>query len=253
MSGASPTIESVPVKGARRLAEGDMLSLQSGEADLGASGDGHLLGVAIETAAGAGSSTFVRVISDADAVYAVRDNYPRNEYEWLDLSGTTGAQSLAEGGNRDFSVVRNCTAGEETLVRIRPGAHARDRPGGGELNAAIARTVVHIYRNHVGRGPTRAHAFFRGSIVVVLMQNVMTIAERTLADSGQAAAVLAVRHRLQEAMRADLVASVARLTGRSVTASMSAHHIDPDMAAEIFVLDQPVPSGAAGVGPGGVT
>ena len=37
-------------------------------------------------------------------------------------------------------------------------------------------------------------------------------------------------------MRADLVTAVEGLTGRSVAAFMSANHIEPDLAAEIFVL-----------------
>ncbi len=40
-------------------------------------------------------------------------------------------------------------------------------------------------------------------------------------------------------MRAEASAVVAGLTGRAVIAMMSAHHIDPDLAAEIFLLDGP--------------
>jgi hypothetical protein len=35
----------------------------------------------------------------------------------------------------------------------------------------------------------------------------------------------------------DAIASVEELTGRTVTAFMSANHIDPDLAAELFVLE----------------
>lgn len=42
-------------------------------------------------------------------------------------------------------------------------------------------------------------------------------------------------------MRHDLVAAVEELTGRTVVAFMSDNHVDPDMAAELFVLDSPVP------------
>ena len=38
-------------------------------------------------------------------------------------------------------------------------------------------------------------------------------------------------------MREDLVAAVELNTGRSVVAFMSSNHIDPDMAAEVFVLE----------------
>jgi hypothetical protein len=43
-------------------------------------------------------------------------------------------------------------------------------------------------------------------------------------------------------MREDLVAVVERLTASSVNAFMSANHIAPDTAAEIFLLDSKVAS-----------
>jgi hypothetical protein len=38
-------------------------------------------------------------------------------------------------------------------------------------------------------------------------------------------------------MREDAIAKIEELTGRRVTAFMSANHIDPDLAAELFVLE----------------
>jgi uncharacterized protein YbcI len=38
-------------------------------------------------------------------------------------------------------------------------------------------------------------------------------------------------------MRSDCVAAIEDLTGRTVIAFMSANHIDPDLAAEVFVLE----------------
>jgi hypothetical protein len=40
-------------------------------------------------------------------------------------------------------------------------------------------------------------------------------------------------------MRDESSAKVAELTGRRVVAMMSSNHIDPDLAAEIYVLDGP--------------
>jgi hypothetical protein len=40
-------------------------------------------------------------------------------------------------------------------------------------------------------------------------------------------------------MREESSAKVAALTGRTVTAMLSANHLDPDLGAEIYVLDQP--------------
>jgi uncharacterized protein YbcI len=49
--------------------------------------------------------------------------------------------------------------------------------------------------------------------------------------------VIEIRHEFQEAMRDECVAQIAELTGRRVVAFMSANHVEPDLGAEIFVLD----------------
>jgi hypothetical protein len=48
--------------------------------------------------------------------------------------------------------------------------------------------------------------------------------------------VLDMRRAYQDAMRSDCIAAIEDLTGRTVQAFMSANHIDPDLAAEVFVL-----------------
>ena len=46
-----------------------------------------------------------------------------------------------------------------------------------------------------------------------------------------------MRHLFQETMQAEFSNVVERMTGRAVVAFISGNHIDPDMAAEVFVLD----------------
>ena len=41
-------------------------------------------------------------------------------------------------------------------------------------------------------------------------------------------------------MRSDYIAAIEALTERTVAAFMSANHIDPDLAAEVFVLEPQV-------------
>ncbi len=114
--------------------------------------------------------------------------------------------------------------------------------GGGELNAAIAQAVVRVHRAHLGRGPTKASAFHRGALVVTLLEDSLTQAERGLVEGGRGEAVLAMRRELQTAMRPDLVEVVEALTERRVRAFLSDQHLAPDVAVEAFVLEQPLPS-----------
>ena len=56
--------------------------------------------------------------------------------------------------------------------------------------------------------------------------------------------VLDGRHALQHTMREDLTAAVEALTHRKVAACMSTNHIEPDLATEVFVLDEPLDEAA---------
>lgn len=126
-------------------------------------------------------------------------------------------------------------------------ANTGERPASGRLNAALARAVVHAHNEYRGRGPTKAQAFFNQQVVVVLMEDTMTRAERSLVRDGKDDAVFAMRRQMQSTMRADMVASIEDLTGRKVIAFMSANHIAPDYAAELFVLDAAVAAKATAV------
>jgi uncharacterized protein YbcI len=113
------------------------------------------------------------------------------------------------------------------------------RPAGGSIPAAISNAAVRIMAEYTGRGPTKARTSIRDDVVLILMQDTLTKAERSLLAAGQADFVMETRHRFQITMRNDLIAAVEILTERKVIAFMSTNHADPDMAAEIFVL-QPV-------------
>jgi uncharacterized protein YbcI len=118
-----------------------------------------------------------------------------------------------------------------------PAPDPGHEPHGGELNAAISTAVVALMSEYTGRGPTKAQTTIRHNIVVVLLHDTLTKGERALVTSGREDKVLELRHEFQRAMEDDAIEAIARLTGRKVTAFMSANHIEPDLAAEMFVLD----------------
>jgi uncharacterized protein YbcI len=121
--------------------------------------------------------------------------------------------------------------------------YAETHPGAeGGSALAISNAVVKLFREHTGRGPTKARTDINPSSVLVLMGDALTKGERSLADGGRAALVLEIRRAFQAEMREELVAVVEGVTERKVVAFMSEAHIDPDMSAEVFVLE---PSPAA--------
>ena len=127
-----------------------------------------------------------------------------------------------------------------------------ERPAIGEISATISRAIVRTHREYLGRGPTKARTSIRDNTVVVLMEDTLTKAERSLIADGKQDEVLATRHSFQMTMRDDMVAAVEEATGRSVIAFMSDNHVEPDLACEIFVLaPEPVPGEASQAGDDG--
>jgi len=122
-SGGAPTILDLLFKDAETLTKGDIANLETGELDLGATNDDALIGVVLETKLGVDSTNRAKVITDEDAVYGVTDANARLAGATLDLSGATGAQTVATSSNKDLLVARESSATEETLVRINPNHH----------------------------------------------------------------------------------------------------------------------------------
>lgn len=123
-SGGKPTVQRLTMKDTETLTSGDFVNLESGEVDLAASEDANLLGAVQETVEGVDSTTEVDVITDDDAVYGVVDNNARKIGATLDITGTTGAQGVTTSSKKEFVVVADSLATEETLVRVNVGKHA---------------------------------------------------------------------------------------------------------------------------------
>jgi uncharacterized protein YbcI len=112
------------------------------------------------------------------------------------------------------------------------------RLSGGELNAAIADAAVRLHRRELGRGPTRAQVFFRDNVVVLVMRDAFTRAERALAEHGCENEALAVRQQYTQVLKADLVRAVEALTGATVQAFLCDGHMDPDVIVQVYLLDR---------------
>jgi uncharacterized protein YbcI len=106
-------------------------------------------------------------------------------------------------------------------------------------NAQISRAHVRVFHEYIGRGPTGSRTTIDRNLVVCFLSDLLTKGERSLIASGKQAAVLEMRRSYQEAMEAELMTEVERITGRTVIAFMSSNHLDPDHAVEAYVLDRP--------------
>jgi uncharacterized protein YbcI len=106
----------------------------------------------------------------------------------------------------------------------------------GSIAAAISSAVVQLMREYTGRGPTKARTYVNEDLITVVLQDTLTMGERSLVRDGETDLVLTSRKAFQRTMSAQMVAAVERHSGRSVFAFLSDNHIDPDIAVESFVL-----------------
>lgn len=103
--------------------------------------------------------------------------------------------------------------------------------------AQVCGEVAAVFRRAWGRGPIRTTANWAGpNMLVVLLENGHTDAEKTLRAAGYIQELLGGRHLLQVLIEDDLKASVERILERPVEAMLSATRLDPDLSAEIFLL-----------------
>jgi uncharacterized protein YbcI len=102
---------------------------------------------------------------------------------------------------------------------------------------AISNAITKMHREHFGRGAAFTRTVFERDYVIVFLHDIYTTVERTLIDDGELEAVRATRHAFQRSLGDQFTAAVEEHTGRHVVAFMSEVHIDPDVSAEIFVLE----------------
>jgi uncharacterized protein YbcI len=112
------------------------------------------------------------------------------------------------------------------------------------LEASISTAMVQILHGLTGRGPPKARTTIGKDVVTCVLSATLTKGEQSLVSNARDGTVLRGRRDYQDLMRIDAIAAVERLTGRTVQAFMSTNHIDPDLAAEIFILAprDPIPA-----------
>jgi uncharacterized protein YbcI len=102
---------------------------------------------------------------------------------------------------------------------------------------AIGNAITRLHREHYGRGATTTRTIVQRNYAIAFLEDIYTPVERTLIDAGEEDAVKSTRQVFQMAMRQRFSDAVEEITGRKVVAFMSQVHFDPDLAAEIFVLE----------------
>jgi uncharacterized protein YbcI len=110
----------------------------------------------------------------------------------------------------------------------------------GEVLAGISSGMVRLYRDHFGKGPTKAKTYALDDLVICVMRDGLSPAEKTLFKRGRASTVREMRSAYLDAVADSFNEVVEGLTGREVTAFMSQTNVGPDLVITVFFLDGPV-------------
>ena len=107
----------------------------------------------------------------------------------------------------------------------------------GAMRSSISQAIVRIHAEHYGKGATQAKTYAWDNLVVTVLRDVLTVAERTLVDVDRADAVRDMRTTFQFSLERNFREAVEHLTGRSVLSFMS--QVDPGngLGVEVFVLE----------------
>jgi uncharacterized protein YbcI len=111
-----------------------------------------------------------------------------------------------------------------------------DRSSLGEVRATISKEIVRLQAEYYGKGPTKAKTYIVEDLVVVVLEESFTRAEKTLAERGEKDAIEHIRRRFQQQMAEDFTSVVEQATGRKVRVFLSETNIDHDVSVETFLL-----------------
>ena len=118
-----------------------------------------------------------------------------------------------------------------------------DSSANGRPALAISNAIVRLHREYYGRGATNARTIIQRNYVLTILDDIYTQVERTLLEAGERGQVIQTRLAFQRAMEGRFTHAVEEATGRKVIAFLSQVHIEPDLSAELFVLE-PEPADA---------
>jgi uncharacterized protein YbcI len=106
----------------------------------------------------------------------------------------------------------------------------------GEIRSAISTEIVRLQAEYYGKGPTKAKTYITEDLVVVVLEESFTRAEKTLVERGEREAIQTIRRRFQQHMRESFTNVVEQATGRKVRVFLSETDIEQDVSVELFLL-----------------
>jgi uncharacterized protein YbcI len=109
--------------------------------------------------------------------------------------------------------------------------------GPSQLETRIADQIALLQADYYGVPPKGARAYvIPGEIVVVVLRETFTPAEKVLIKHGDAEAIQHSRRRFQQLSREDFGSVVEQATGEQVESFLSETNLEKEVAVEIFLM-----------------
>ena len=109
---------------------------------------------------------------------------------------------------------------------------------GEALLEAITDAMVALHLRYHGRVPATAETHLLGDdLLACKLGGIYTDVEKTMIELQRTRDVHDTRRVFQAATRHRFIAVVEQLSGRTVTAFISNYHVGPDLAVELFLLE----------------
>ncbi|HET7418223.1 MAG TPA: Na-translocating system protein MpsC family protein [Solirubrobacterales bacterium] len=117
-------------------------------------------------------------------------------------------------------------------------------PAGPALTDAISAALVALYAEFYEHGRTTATTYINDNVVVCVLEDILSSSESRQVADGAGEDVIDGRIAFQEGAQDEFTRAIECLTGRRVTAFLSANQTSPGVACELFFLEAP-PAAAA--------
>ena len=107
------------------------------------------------------------------------------------------------------------------------------------LTDAISAAMVELYADFYNHDRTTATTYINQNVVVCVLEDILSTGEVDQITLGERSAVIDGRVAFQKGAEDDFTEAIERLTGRKVTAFLSANQTAPGIACELFFLEPP--------------
>lgn len=107
------------------------------------------------------------------------------------------------------------------------------------LTEAISAAMVDLYADFYNHDRTTATTYVNQNVVVCVLEDILSTSEVDQISLGERSAVIDGRVAFQKGAEDEFTEAIERLTGRRVTAFLSANQTAPGVACELFFLEPP--------------